>query len=184
MIDGIVSAAVTLLMAIAMIAIIYSVLSVGNKEVFGARLFIVQTGSMGKAIRQGDLVITKRVNTATLQKEDIITFISQEEEIKGKINTHRIFEVKNGKFITKGDANGQTDAVPVPPEHVIGKVVFHSSILGFLLRMLSKPLNMLVFIIIPVAYMAITDIKRARAKLKNAINEDEYNNDHMENKTE
>jgi len=170
--SGMISATITLIMAIAMITIIYATMSANNKDIFGYRIFVVATGSMKGTINEGDLIVTKKVATDTLKIKDIITFISIEESIYGKVNTHRIFGIDKSAFITKGDANSEKDDTPVTADRIIGKVIYHSAFLGFILKTLSKSLNMLLFIFLPIAFMAITDFRRAKNKAKKALKEE------------
>ena len=61
---------------------------------------------MEPSIHEGDYIYIKRTDTDSLKAGDIISFYSQDDSIKGEINTHRISEVlSDGTFVTKGDAN-------------------------------------------------------------------------------
>lgn len=84
-------------------------------DFFGFSMFEVQTGSMEDEINPGDWIIVK--NTDKLKLNDIITYKFGEEYI-----THRIIEVYNGIYVTKGDANNAKDE-PITEEQVVGKVV-------------------------------------------------------------
>lgn len=84
-------------------------------DFFGFSMFEVQTGSMADEINPGDWIIVK--NTNKLKLNDIITYKFGEEYI-----THRIIEVYNGIYVTKGDANNAKDE-PITEEQVVGKVV-------------------------------------------------------------
>ena len=84
-------------------------------DFFGFSMFEVQTGSMADEINPGDWIIVK--NTDNLKLNDIITYKFGEEYI-----THRIIEVYNGIYVTKGDANNAKDE-PITEEQVVGKVV-------------------------------------------------------------
>ena len=69
---------------------------------------------MEPSIHEGDYIYIKRTDTDSLKAGDIISFYSQDDSIKGEINTHRISEVlSNGTFVTKGDANKIEDSVTV-----------------------------------------------------------------------
>ena len=174
-----ISAFLSLIMAVAVIAIIYATVSVDNKSIFGYRLFIVATGSMTGTIDAGDIILTKSVPTESLKVGNIITFISNNPEIMGKPNTHRIIKIVGDLFYTRGDANPQADSLPTTPSNIIGKVVFHSKFVGLIIRTLSRPLYMLLFLVIPIGYIAITDIRNSAKKVKSALkqkrgeNEDE-----------
>ena len=160
------SALLTFIIAVAMIVILYATVSADNKSIFGYRLFIVATGSMAGTIDAGEIIIAKSVSPTTLKVRDIITFTSNDPSILGEKNTHRIIKIEGDRFFTRGDANQQADSLPTTSQNIIGKVIFHSKTMGFIIRTLSKPLNMLLFLVIPIAFMAITDIRNAAKKVK------------------
>lgn len=111
-------------------------------SVFGFRIYNILTGSMEPTIPTGTNVIVHEVNPETLKTGDIITFISEEAAIYGSANTHRIVAVETDEagrlcFRTRGDANSAEDLLPVYPENIKGKVVFHmnasmASFFGFM----------------------------------------------------
>lgn len=76
---------------------------------------------MEPSIHEGDYIYIKRTDTDSLKAGDIISFYSQDDSIKGEINTHRISEVlSDGTFVTKGDANKTEDSVTVQKDSIIG----------------------------------------------------------------
>lgn len=81
----------------------------------------VHGGSMGPFIRDGDIIITKRVNPKDMARGDIILYYLRE-----KICVHRIIRKskENGKtvFFTKGDRLYHFDA-PVDEKQISGKVI-------------------------------------------------------------
>ena len=75
-------------------------------SIFGYSVLKVVSGSMEPSIHEGDYIYIKRTDTDSLKAGDIISFYSQDDSIKGEINTHRISAVlSDGTFVTKGDAN-------------------------------------------------------------------------------
>lgn len=95
---------------------------VKNIEIFGYSFFIVKTGSMEPVIDAGEFIIVKRENN--YKEDEIITYKENDVYI-----THRIVEKDNDKYITKGDANNEKDS-EIRENNILGKVVFHSKILG------------------------------------------------------
>jgi signal peptidase len=83
---------------------------------FGLRTFTVVTGSMQPAIKTGSLVFTLPEKNYTVG--DIITFTRQNISV-----THRIVDIKNDKYQTKGDANKAPDPGLVEKYEIIGKDV-------------------------------------------------------------
>lgn len=113
-------------------------------KIFGYCFFLVKSGSMEPEILKDELIITKEMNT--YNEDEIITFVYDEMVI-----THRIIEKNNNKFITKGDFNNEMD-LPITNKNILGKVVFHSEILGKII------INYLNIIIMFVIFICIMDI--------------------------
>src|SRR5699024_5161336 len=73
-------------------------------SLFGYKVKTVLSGSMEPGIQTGSIIAIKEPEpNYTFEKNDVITFITEEE----KIITHRIDEVRkdDGSYVTKGDAN-------------------------------------------------------------------------------
>lgn len=94
---------------------------------------IVLSGSMQSEIPKGSLVIAKQVDPQTLQIGDDITFMANQTTTV----THRIIGIIENyegtgqrAFQTKGIMNKDPDEQPVPAVNVVGKVIFHSLVLG------------------------------------------------------
>lgn len=146
--------------------VIYAALTLNDKEFFGCRLFLILTGSMNGVIDQGELVITKATEQEALQEGDIISFISPDPAIKGKVNTHVIVRIEGSMYYTKGANNPEVDAYPVHYSGILGRVVFHSKLLGSFFRFITKPSSMLIFIVIPIIIFAVYDTRKTVKRLK------------------
>ncbi len=85
-------------------------------NIFGYTYYSVATGSMKPVISPNDLIFVKI--TKNVSKGDIITF-----KDNGSIVTHRLIDINNNKYITKGDANNTSDA-GINKSDIIGKVVY------------------------------------------------------------
>jgi len=135
---------------------------------------------MEPTIRTGSNVVVRKIDPYTLEKDDIITFISKDQAIYGSANTHRILSVEtdeNGErfFVTKGDANGEADSIRVYPADVVGKVVFYiksaafSNIVGFL----KTPYGLFFAIIMPlvvVSWLFMKDFRNSVKELQEEMN--------------
>src|SRR5664279_2184661 len=93
----------------------------------GYRFFVVQTPSMGTVAPVGTLVAVRA--QASYRVGDIVTY-----ERKARSYTHRIVDITDQGFITKGDINGATDALPVQPSEIVGLVTFRAPYVGFLFQ--------------------------------------------------
>ena len=104
---------------------------------FGLKPFIVMSGSMSPAVKTGSLAY---INTHTVQSEikegDIIAF-----ESDGMIITHRVIEIRDGKFITKGDANNSFDSAEGIDAGIIGRMEYSVPLAGYLAYFIQTPLK-------------------------------------------
>lgn len=132
-------------------------------SIFGKAFFIVETGSMEPAIKKGELIVVSKNDNYKVG--DIVTILDDENYIY----THRIIDKNDKYIITKGDANDLTDET-ILEKNIIGKVIFHSNILGFFVIYLLKPL-----IIIDIFLISIKLIVKLY-KQEEDSNEKEYNN--------
>lgn len=90
--------------------------------VFGRSIVKVVSGSMEPSIHDGDYIIIKKTDSSELKEGDIICFYSIDDEIYGKMNTHRIVRrLDDGSFVTKGDTSFTEDDHAVTADNIIGK---------------------------------------------------------------
>lgn len=79
----------------------------------------VQTGALAYVLKNQDV--------SALREGDIITF-----QLGENLVTHRIVKIKDGAFVTKGDANDTVDMTDVTTKQVRGKLAFSIPYLGFI----------------------------------------------------
>lgn len=92
--------------------------------VFGGSIVKVVSGSMEPSIHDGDYIIIKKTDSSLLKEGDIICFYSTDDEIYGKMNTHRIVRrLDDGSFVTKGDTSFSEDDKAVTADKIVGKYV-------------------------------------------------------------
>lgn len=142
----------------------------GVPSLFGIRPFSVQTDSMKPFFEQGDLIIDKAVDPATLKVGDVITFWTV---INGYrvLNTHRIVNITDyGNYLyfdTKGDANPIADTTGVHQSEIVGKYITHIPKLGKFIDFLQTSKGFFICIVVPVAiffiYQLIVFIKTLTA---------------------
>jgi len=94
---------------------------------------ITATGSMQKNISSGSLVVFAK--TRTYDVGDVIAF-----KIYNSLVMHRIANVVDKGFKTKGDENVMTDPWVVPENAVKGKLLFSVPFLGFLISVMRAPI--------------------------------------------
>lgn len=105
----------------------------------GCKNMAVLSGSMEPDIGVGAMVVARPVDEASLEVGDVITY-----KLTGNtLVTHRIIEMDTEKkqVITKGDANEVADGAPVAFDRIVGKVLFHVPLLGYVSVYIKTPLG-------------------------------------------
>ena len=101
-------------------------------SVFASSLAVVYSGSMAPAMPVGALAVMQPVDPAAIEVGDIIAFNPVREP--ETTVSHRVVEVLEDGFRTKGDANEDPDLDIVPAANVIGRVRFNIPRLGYVLE--------------------------------------------------
>ena len=153
-------------------------------SVLGFSVFQVQSGSMEPEIPIGGIVIVHKTKPSSLKVGDIISFYSNDTEISGKINTHRIIEIKDSDsgekiFRTKGDANDAEDTAAVFEVDLIGKVIVNiGTVGGSVLGVLRNPKIIFIFIVLPLILITLgeaVNLAKLIAEYKFSDQKDEEN---------
>ena len=128
-------------------------------RLFGYEIYTVMSGSMEPTYHVGSLIYVKPTDTNTLQKDDVITFMADENTVV----THRIDEIvtetaddgtETLKFRTKGDANGIADGKLVHYKNVLGKPSFSIPLLGYLAFYIQRPPGIYVALVVGTLLLA------------------------------
>lgn len=128
--------------------------------------YVVLTGSMIPEILVNDVVITKKREVNTLERGDIITFISTDPRFSGLVITHRIRNVyvdaTTGEysFETKGDNNPSPDITLAKGNNILGEVIFKIPKLGYIQQFLATKGGWIFVILIPCLTVLSYDIMK------------------------
>lgn len=76
---------------------------------------VVESGSMSPLIREGDAVVVRPPPSQMLDRGTVILF-----DTGAGPTLHRVEQVENGRYVTRGDANGSNDSRRVTPAEVDG----------------------------------------------------------------
>lgn len=110
-----------------------------SPKLFGFSFYSVLSGSMTGSIDTGSIIAVKKIEASEIKKGDVITFKTGGDTVV----THRVIGISNEdglKFATKGDANDQIDPMKTSENNVIGKVIFHLPLLGYLIVFIQNNL--------------------------------------------
>ena len=159
------------------------IVSRGGKNVvsiFGRSVLVVVTGSMEPTIHEGDYIEIKRTDPSSLKVGDIITFVSNDEDIKGELVTHRIVGINDdGSFLTRGDANPIADSAAVRAENIKGRYVGRVRALMMISSFASPKKLLLVFGIIPLLIVSVYETRTLMKLLYQSRNDKRESDDEL-----
>ena len=96
------------------LVIIYLLIFVPS--IFGFKPLVVISGSMHPTLKVGGLLYYHEEDLENFKKDDILVYSS-----RNHIVSHRIVEIHDNGFITKGDANKNIDIDMINNNRVLGK---------------------------------------------------------------
>lgn len=128
---------------------------VGNRAVLK-----IISPSMEPLIPTGSYIYAKKItpeNAEMIKNGDIIVFISRDPAIYGKLNTHRVIEVRGDgdstEYITKGDNNNIEDSLSVSRADIVGLYIKNLPVLSGAAGFISQKWVFFTLIIIPSAIL-------------------------------
>jgi len=150
----------TTLLFIVLLVTLFSVIvmraSGGEASIFGYQLKSVLSGSMEPEIQTGSIIAINTDDAQdTFQKGDVITFQTNDDMVV----THRVAEVDNGHYVTKGDANDAPDVEPVTQESVIGEYTgFSIPYAGYVMTFANSKEGAAILLVLPGIFLIIYSI--------------------------
>lgn len=126
------------------------------------RIFTVVTGSMEPKYKIGDVLIAKEKDPSEIKIGDAISYLAEKGEIKNHVVTHEVVNItkdENGDYLfhSKGIVNLVEDPV-VHQDRIYGVVVYKTKLLSSVRKIISTDIGMLLFIVIPILYIIITEM--------------------------
>ena len=113
--------------------------------------FVVIGGSMGNTVRPGSIVVAQRVDPATLQVGDIVTF--RRPQNPDLPITHRVVGIREEDGVTrlqtKGDANATSDVDEFSATLPISKLVYTVPWVGYIVAFARTAAGKLLLIALP-----------------------------------
>ncbi|SFQ02807.1 signal peptidase I [Salibacterium halotolerans] len=99
-------------------------------KIFGLQPVKAASGSMEPTFSKGDLLFMKE--TGAIRIGSVLMYEQNEVSV-----THRVTQITEEGFRTKGDANALEDGALVPPEQVKGIYLFHIPSAGWLIEQMA-----------------------------------------------
>ncbi len=88
-------------------------------SIFGYKPLVVLSESMEPSLKKGSVIYYKETAKEDIKIGDIITYKGN----NGEYISHRVTNIENDLYTTKGDANKISDASKVKWENILGKVM-------------------------------------------------------------
>ncbi|HUS82304.1 MAG TPA: signal peptidase I [Dehalococcoidia bacterium] len=122
---------------------------------FGYRTYVIYGGSMGSALRNGSIAITRRVEAKSVNVGDVVAIRRSARSLPV---LHRIVDVETSdgtrRFVTQGDANKEPDSEPASLQGTGDRVVFSIPYLGYLVHFARGGTGRALLLIIPSTLLA------------------------------
>jgi len=113
------------------------------------RTYHVRSGSMEPAIATGSLVVLTKADAEDVDVGDTITF-DRPDGVSGTV-THRVVAIRDGAFVTKGDANASPDPWLVPATGTQWRHRFDVPFLGYVFGWLAGTWARVALVVLAVA---------------------------------
>jgi len=128
-----------------------------------ANFLVVLSESMRPTINMGDLVVTASTNPNDIKTGDIVAFKDGDKDFP---ITHRVVNITDNGFITKGDANEDPDPMVRTSNAVVGKVTFWVPFAGYFVYFARGPYGFIILIIIPGVILIVNEIRKVLGYVK------------------
>ncbi len=119
---------VLILLIIVFLIILFFNKKMEKISMFGIKGMVVVSGSMEPNINVGDIVIVKKKRQDEIKVNDVIAFKNGNVVV-----THRIVDIIDDKYQTKGDNNNVADEDLIQYDNVEGVKIFKIPLLGYVI---------------------------------------------------
>lgn len=171
-----------ILIVLAVFILVFGTISIKNNKpmkIFGYSYAVVATESMTGTINKGDIVVISDFPYEDIKKDDIICFYNP--NINGMTVTHRVTEVTEEGFKTKGDYNPSSDSWTITEDEFIGKIVNYGPCLGIGKLIMNGRVFLFIVLIAIFGYIGISETINI-VKIVNKKHKDELEQENEENK--
>jgi signal peptidase I len=153
--------------ALALALLLPLAILLGVGFLLGWRFQPIETASMAPRYPAGSLAVVVPVDPSEIQPG--MTIVFEDPLYRDRLVAHRVVRKLPGDALaweTKGDANGESDLLPVHVTGIRGRVGWAIPGLGTAVSVLRGPPAVLLLVILPLALLALTEIadRRRRAR--------------------
>lgn len=126
--------------------------------VFGYRVYAVKTASMHPDIKQGSIVIAKKLNANEVFDELNIGSDIVFKTSSGNTLTHRVImlDEANDRLQTQGIKEGSTKDAEISSSNVLGKVSFSIPLIGYVVMLIQSHYFIILALCVIAIYAVVT----------------------------
>ncbi len=168
MIKGIKKVIRVILLTLIVIVTSYNAYNLINTKIFKNDITVVNkkailevvSGSMEPTIKIGDLIVIDLDDRGYIIG-DIVTYYDEFHTFV----THRIVDVREGKFITKGDFNNAEDR-PLERKNIIGKYMFKIPYVGNIINLFRNKFTLTIILILGSIICLLLSVETGKEEIK------------------
>lgn len=148
------------------------------KFVFGKAILWVETGSMKPEIDERSYILVSSADKKDVKVGDVIVFVCKDKSLPvyNALVTHRVIEVTEAGYITKGDNNPAVDSLAVARGDIVAIYDKNLPVCTFFGRIFSSGVGLLIivaFTLFACAFIYIPDLVKAVKDIKTENREEE-----------
>ena len=128
-----------------------------SPSIFGYSFYYVLTESMEPEINAGDMILGKCTAPEDLKIGDVVTYHGESGAMKDKIITHKIIEIDDDIFVTKGVANDVADP-PINASQIMSRYVVTIPLAGELFSVINSKFGFIFLIVTPLVFLIVNEI--------------------------
>lgn len=148
------------------------------KFAFGKAILWVETGSMKPEIDERSYILVSSADKKDVKVGDVIVFVCKDKSLPvyNALVTHRVIEVTETGYITKGDNNPAADSLAVARDDIVAIYDKNLPVCTFFGRIFSSGAGLLIivaFTLFACAFIYIPDLVKAVKDIKTENREEE-----------
>lgn len=148
------------------------------KFVFGKAILWVETGSMKPEIDGRSYILVSSADKKDVKVGDVIVFVCKDKSLPvyNALVTHRVIEVTEAGYITKGDNNPAADSLAVAKDDIVAIYDKNLPVCTFFGRIFSSGVGLIIivaFTLFACAFIYIPDLVKAVKDIKTENKEEE-----------
>ena len=141
-----------------------------NSSILNYRFFTIASNSMYPVYKVNDVIIVKELDTSSLNVGDDITYYGLKNDFKDKIITHRIVNIDNNTFTTKG-VNTNIEDPSIEASQIYGKVIYKPLIISFISTVIKNQYGFFFLVFTPLVLVLFLEIADTVIEIKDKKND-------------